>query len=58
MLLELGMRPVARTGEQLEHPAFLGEEASEVPQVPGGFLSPDVGSRNTGGENGDVPPGE
>ncbi|MGH8933541.1 MAG: ABC transporter substrate-binding protein [Egibacteraceae bacterium] len=42
MLLELGMRPLARTGELLEHPAFLGEKASEVPQVPGGFLDPDV----------------
>jgi iron complex transport system substrate-binding protein len=44
MLLELGMRPVARTGELLEHPAFLGPEAARVPKVPGGFLDPDVES--------------
>lgn len=44
MLLELGMRPVARTGELLEHPAFLGDEAAQVPKVPGGFLDLDVES--------------
>lgn len=43
VLLELGMRPVARTGELLEQPAFLGPAAAaEIPKVPGGFGDPDV----------------
>ncbi len=42
MLLELGLRPVAVTGELISHPVFLGEEGKAVPTVPGGFLEPDV----------------
>ncbi len=42
MLLELGMRPVAVTGDLISHPVFLGAEGDDVPRVPGGFLAPDV----------------
>lgn len=42
VLLELGMQPVARTGQLLEHPAFLGAAASEIPRIPGGFGDPDI----------------
>ncbi len=42
MLLELGLRPVAVTGDLISHPAFLGEEGKDVSSVPGGFLNPDV----------------
>ncbi|MGH8933543.1 MAG: hypothetical protein ACRDZO_23635 [Egibacteraceae bacterium] len=36
MLLELGMRPVARTGELLEHPAFLGARRVMCRRCPAG----------------------
>lgn len=42
LLLELGMRPVAVTGDLISHPTFLGAEGDKVPRVPGGFLEPDV----------------
>ncbi|MGV9315396.1 ABC transporter substrate-binding protein [Streptomyces sp. NPDC003691] len=43
MLVELGMTPVATNSALLAHPGFLGKaKAAAVPQIPGGFLSPET----------------
>lgn len=42
MLTELGITPVATNNALLYHPDFLGEDADGVPQIPGGFIAPEI----------------
>ncbi|MGW1973991.1 ABC transporter substrate-binding protein [Streptomyces sp. NPDC001889] len=43
MLAELGITPAATNSALLAHPKFLGKEkAGQIPEVPGGFLSPEA----------------